>query len=147
MKSHIGHIFTKLELRDRAAAIVFAFDHGLVRAGVRGRRSDPGLTEDRPAGRCPPTGPVVRSDHGDDDLRDRRPVRARDILLGSGPRFARDAMGPMLAFYVGWRLVGLVAGIVAGHAGGGGRVASGSVSTTVRAHGPHRPRPWRCSRR
>jgi len=31
VKSHIGHIFTKLELRDRATAIVFAFDHGLVR--------------------------------------------------------------------------------------------------------------------
>lgn len=30
VKSHIGHIFTKLNLRDRAAAIVFAFDHGLV---------------------------------------------------------------------------------------------------------------------
>jgi DNA-binding NarL/FixJ family response regulator len=30
VKSHIGHIFTKLDLRDRAAAIVFAFDHGLV---------------------------------------------------------------------------------------------------------------------
>jgi DNA-binding NarL/FixJ family response regulator len=31
VKSHIGHIFTKLDLRDRAAAIVFAFDRGLVR--------------------------------------------------------------------------------------------------------------------
>ena len=30
VKSHIGHIFTKLDLRDRAAAVVFAFDHGLV---------------------------------------------------------------------------------------------------------------------
>jgi len=30
VKSHIGHIFTKLDLRDRATAIVFAFDHGLV---------------------------------------------------------------------------------------------------------------------
>jgi len=30
VKSHIGHIFTKLGLRDRAAVIVFAFDHGLV---------------------------------------------------------------------------------------------------------------------
>jgi DNA-binding NarL/FixJ family response regulator len=30
VKSHIGHIFTKLDLRDRAAAIVFAFDQGLV---------------------------------------------------------------------------------------------------------------------
>ena len=33
MKSHIGHIFTKLGFRDRAAAIVFAFDHGLVTPG------------------------------------------------------------------------------------------------------------------
>ncbi|MBL7498785.1 response regulator transcription factor [Frankia sp. CNm7] len=30
IKTHIGHIFAKLHLRDRAAAIVFAFDHGLV---------------------------------------------------------------------------------------------------------------------
>jgi DNA-binding NarL/FixJ family response regulator len=30
VKSHIGHIFGKLGLRDRATAIVFAFDHGLV---------------------------------------------------------------------------------------------------------------------
>jgi DNA-binding NarL/FixJ family response regulator len=30
VKTHIGHIFTKLALRDRAAAIVFAFDNGLV---------------------------------------------------------------------------------------------------------------------
>jgi DNA-binding NarL/FixJ family response regulator len=31
VKSHIGHILDKLDLRDRAAAIVFAFDHDLVR--------------------------------------------------------------------------------------------------------------------
>jgi DNA-binding NarL/FixJ family response regulator len=30
VKSHIGRIFAKLGLRDRAAAIVYAFDHGLV---------------------------------------------------------------------------------------------------------------------
>jgi len=30
VKSHIGHIFTKLGLRDRAEAIVYAFDNGLV---------------------------------------------------------------------------------------------------------------------
>jgi DNA-binding NarL/FixJ family response regulator len=30
VKSHVGHIFTKLGLRDRAAAIVFAFDAGVV---------------------------------------------------------------------------------------------------------------------
>lgn len=33
VKSHIGRIFTKLDLRDRAAAIVFAFDHRLVSPG------------------------------------------------------------------------------------------------------------------
>ncbi|WP_439029617.1 response regulator [Gordonia terrae] len=30
VKSHVNHIFTKLDLRDRAAAIVYAFDRGLV---------------------------------------------------------------------------------------------------------------------
>lgn len=30
VKTHIGHIFSKLHLRDRAAAIVFAYDSGLV---------------------------------------------------------------------------------------------------------------------
>jgi DNA-binding NarL/FixJ family response regulator len=34
VKSHIGHIFTKLGLRDRAAAIVFAFDNGIVEPQV-----------------------------------------------------------------------------------------------------------------
>jgi DNA-binding NarL/FixJ family response regulator len=33
VKSHIGRIFTKLDLRDRAAAIVYAFDRGLVAPG------------------------------------------------------------------------------------------------------------------
>lgn len=31
VKTHIGHLFAKLGLRDRATAVVFAFDHGLVR--------------------------------------------------------------------------------------------------------------------
>jgi DNA-binding NarL/FixJ family response regulator len=30
VKTHVGSIFSKLGVRDRAAAIVFAFDHGLV---------------------------------------------------------------------------------------------------------------------
>ena len=30
VKTHINHLFTKLRLRDRAAAVVFAYDHGLV---------------------------------------------------------------------------------------------------------------------
>jgi DNA-binding NarL/FixJ family response regulator len=34
VKTHVGHIFDKLELRDRAAAIVFAFDNGLAQPRV-----------------------------------------------------------------------------------------------------------------
>jgi DNA-binding NarL/FixJ family response regulator len=30
VKTHVGHIFVKLNLRDRAAAIVYAFDRGIV---------------------------------------------------------------------------------------------------------------------
>ncbi|MFG1783387.1 response regulator [Rhodococcus oryzae] len=35
VKSHVGHIFLKLGLRDRAAAIVYAFDNGIVSPGSR----------------------------------------------------------------------------------------------------------------
>lgn len=35
VKSHVGRIFTKLGLRDRPAAIVYAYDHGLVAPGGR----------------------------------------------------------------------------------------------------------------
>jgi intracellular septation protein A len=38
-------------------------------------------------------------------------ISTKGILLGSGPRFARDTFGPVLAFYVGWKLGGLVVGI------------------------------------
>jgi DNA-binding NarL/FixJ family response regulator len=39
VKTHINHVFTKLQLRDRASAVVFAFDHDLVTPspGSRGR--------------------------------------------------------------------------------------------------------------
>jgi DNA-binding NarL/FixJ family response regulator len=30
VKTHINHVFTKLSLRDRAAAIIFAYDHNLI---------------------------------------------------------------------------------------------------------------------
>jgi DNA-binding NarL/FixJ family response regulator len=33
IKTHIKHIFTKLDFRDRAQAVVFAYEQGLVRAG------------------------------------------------------------------------------------------------------------------
>ena len=34
VKSHISSIFSKLAVRDRAAAIVFAYDHGIVGPGA-----------------------------------------------------------------------------------------------------------------
>jgi intracellular septation protein A len=40
-------------------------------------------------------------------------VSARSILRGSGPRFALDAGGPVLVFYAGWKVSGLVVGVVA----------------------------------
>ena len=42
---------------------------------------------------------------------ERQQVSVGALLLGSGPRFARDAVGPVLGFYVGWRLGGLATGI------------------------------------
>ena len=33
VKTHVGSIFSKLDVRDRAAAIVFAYDHGVVAPG------------------------------------------------------------------------------------------------------------------
>lgn len=36
VKSHVGRIFAKLDLRDRAAAIVYAYDHGLASPGATG---------------------------------------------------------------------------------------------------------------
>ena len=41
------------------------------------------------------------------------PITAKAILFGNGPRFTRDAFGPVLAFYVLWKLWGLVPGIIA----------------------------------
>ncbi|HEY7648476.1 MAG TPA: DUF3159 domain-containing protein [Methylomirabilota bacterium] len=34
-------------------------------------------------------------------------------MLGTGPRFARDALGPVLVFYVGWKLISFESGVVA----------------------------------
>jgi hypothetical protein len=34
-------------------------------------------------------------------------------MLGTGPRFARDALGPVLVFYIGWKLVGFEFGVIA----------------------------------
>jgi DNA-binding NarL/FixJ family response regulator len=40
VKSHIGRVFTKLGLRDRAAAIVYAFDQGIVTPGRESEQVD-----------------------------------------------------------------------------------------------------------
>jgi intracellular septation protein A len=44
---------------------------------------------------------------------ERRQVSVRALLIGTGPRFARDAFGPVVAFYLGWKFASLTAGIVA----------------------------------
>ena len=41
VKTHIGSIFSKLGVRDRAASIVYAFDHGLVEPSPPGARPRP----------------------------------------------------------------------------------------------------------
>jgi DNA-binding NarL/FixJ family response regulator len=30
IKTHVNHLFAKLDLRDRAAAIIFAYDNGMI---------------------------------------------------------------------------------------------------------------------
>lgn len=35
------------------------------------------------------------------------------LAVHSGPRFARDALGPLLVFYASWKVGGLVPGIAA----------------------------------
>jgi hypothetical protein len=46
-------------------------------------------------------------------IQPRRGVSAWALMRGSGPRFARDAFGPVLLFYIGWKLVGFRTAIVA----------------------------------
>ena len=51
MKTHVGSIFGKLGVRDRAAAIVFAYDHGVVRPEPSSGRPPLGSATG-PVGRC-----------------------------------------------------------------------------------------------
>lgn len=41
------------------------------------------------------------------------PASLRAILRSNAPRFVRDAVGPVVVFYVTWKTLGLVTGIVA----------------------------------
>ena len=40
------------------------------------------------------------------------PASLRTLLTGNGPRLLRDAVGPVAVFYLGWKTLGLVAGIL-----------------------------------
>lgn len=62
--------------------------------------AQPGLG---PAGRTSPlVGPQLAAE-----------PRLGDVLRRTAPRVARDAFGPLLAFFAGWKLVGLYVGIAA----------------------------------
>jgi hypothetical protein len=39
------------------------------------------------------------------------PIAVRSVLGRSAPRIVRDGLGPIASFFVGWKLIGLVAGI------------------------------------
>ena len=39
------------------------------------------------------------------------PVSVKRILRASGPRLVRDSLGPIAAFYVGFKLAGLLVGV------------------------------------
>jgi uncharacterized membrane protein len=39
-------------------------------------------------------------------------IEAREIIRRAGPRLVRDGFGPLATFFLGWKLIGLTAGIV-----------------------------------
>jgi hypothetical protein len=56
---------------------------------------------------------VVGASVSEEDTPPRARVSALALMLGSGPRFARDAFGPAIVFYVGWKFIGLPTAILA----------------------------------
>jgi intracellular septation protein A len=40
------------------------------------------------------------------------PVDPKAIIRQAGPRLVRDGFGPLLAFFIGWKLIGLTAGVL-----------------------------------
>jgi len=40
------------------------------------------------------------------------PVDPKAIMRRAGPRLVRDGFGPLLAFFIGWKLIGLTAGVL-----------------------------------
>ena len=41
-----------------------------------------------------------------------QPAPVRAVVRRAGPRFVRDAFGPLACFFVGWKLIDLTAGIL-----------------------------------
>jgi intracellular septation protein A len=74
---------------------------------------------DSNAGAPPPVGDADQDVAGRADaasdagaaVADARSVTLKSLLLGGGPRFSRDAFGPPLAFYLAWKVGGLIPGI------------------------------------
>ena len=76
VKTHVGSIFGKLGVRDRAAAIVFAYDHGVVTPGVAPPR--------RALSRCDAVPPFARAT--------KAPCRPySELPAGSGGRSERSS--------------------------------------------------------
>jgi hypothetical protein len=40
------------------------------------------------------------------------PIDPKAIIRRAGPRLVRDGFGPLLAFFIGWKLIGLTAGVL-----------------------------------
>jgi intracellular septation protein A len=56
---------------------------------------------------------AASTDHSLEGQVELPPINFKAIAFGSGPKFARDAFGPVLTFYVVWKLAGIVWGILA----------------------------------
>jgi hypothetical protein len=65
-----------------------------------------------------PTGAGISSTTEAEQLVLPAPIAVGSILRRSGPRIALNGFGPIVAFYVGWKLAGLVVGIAAAAAFG-----------------------------
>ncbi|MEA2152737.1 MAG: hypothetical protein QOI18_970, partial [Solirubrobacteraceae bacterium] len=39
------------------------------------------------------------------------PISVRAVVRRAGPRLVRDGFGPLAVFFLGWKLIGLTAGI------------------------------------
>lgn len=90
VKTHVNHVFAKLHLRDRTAAVVFAFDSGLVipRGGDWARASRCGSSAG--PGAAPPSGPASKYS-GADGISTSPSMTAPAASTLEAPRFSPSA--------------------------------------------------------